>query len=567
MTIADINPGFVLILAGVLALVTPMGFLRGLLAVAAPAFALSLIFGPGELGVHGAFNVLGHTLTLHRFDALALPFAAAFSLGALLAGIYSLDRTTRGHVAPALIHAGGAIAAVLSGDIISFLLFAEVSALAAAALIWNGGGRLASHAAFRYLTIQVFAGSLILAGGAALAVGNASPTFEQLDIASPAGALILAGLLIKAGAPGVHFWIRDAYPRATPEGAVYLSMFTTKLAIYGLLRAFPGEPLLVWIGLAAAIWPLFFAVVEDDLRRVACYGLIAQNGLMMAAVGMGGPIPVGGAMTLAFAGVLYMGLAFMVFGAVDHRVGHARISGLGSLWRTMPLTTTFGLIAGLSIAAAPLSSGYLGKSMALSTLSQDGLELVWLAFMVASTAAALIIGIRAPVRAFFSRRPGSEPPEAPFNMILAMTITAFVSIASGFVPGFLLAMLPEGIDYPVFTWAGVSGQVQVIAFAALAFAILDWMRVDPRPRGGIARDVDDFYRGPMKVSLRWAARTFQRIVDRIIALAGQQGNKMRIAFMASLRPDGNVTRFIEAPSAIWVTAALIALLVIGYIVG
>ena len=71
---------------------------------------------------------------------------------------------------------------------------------------------------------------------------------SALDIAGTGWILLLA-FGIKAGFPLVHNWITDAYPESTPTGTVFLSAFTTKVAVYALARGLRREPTpLIWIG-------------------------------------------------------------------------------------------------------------------------------------------------------------------------------------------------------------------------------------------------------------------------------------------------------------------------------
>src|SRR5690606_20102555 len=117
----------------------------------------------------------------------------------------------------------------------------------------------------------------------------------------------------------------DAYPRSSPAGTVWLSVFTTKVAVYGLVRLFPGTDALVWIGAAMACFPIFYAVIENDLRRVLAYSLINQVGFMVCGVGLGTELALAGAVAHACNDVVFKGLLFMSMGAVLPRTGRIEI--------------------------------------------------------------------------------------------------------------------------------------------------------------------------------------------------------------------------------------------------
>ena len=90
--------------------------------------------------------------------------------------------------------------------------------------------------------------------------------------------MILCGILINTAAPPLSAWLADAYPESSPTGSVFLSAFTTKTAVYVLARGYAGTEELVWIGGAMALFPIFYAVIENDLRRVLGCSTINQIG-------------------------------------------------------------------------------------------------------------------------------------------------------------------------------------------------------------------------------------------------------------------------------------------------
>ena len=108
-----------------------------------------------------------------------------------------------------------------------------------------------------------------------------------------------------------------------------LSVFTTKLAVYALLRGFAGTELLIYIGATMALFPVFFALAENDLRRVLTYSLNSQLGFMVVGAGIGTPLAINGSIAHAVCSVLYQALLFMSIGAVLHRTGTTRATALG----------------------------------------------------------------------------------------------------------------------------------------------------------------------------------------------------------------------------------------------
>ena len=94
--------------------------------------------------------------------------------------------------------------------------------------------------------------------------------------------------------------MQDAYPEATISGTVILSGFTTQLAIYALARSYAGTEILIWIGAVMAIFPIFYAIIENDLRRVLTYSLNNQLGFMVVGIGIGTEMALNGTVSHAF---------------------------------------------------------------------------------------------------------------------------------------------------------------------------------------------------------------------------------------------------------------------------
>lgn len=101
------------------------------------------------------------------------------------------------------------------------------------------------------------------------------------------------------------------------------------MAVYALARGYPGTELLVYIGAAMTCFPIFWAVVENDLRRVLAYSLINQVGFMVCGIGIGTALAINGAVAHAFNDVIFKGLLFMSMGAVLHMTGRINGSDLG----------------------------------------------------------------------------------------------------------------------------------------------------------------------------------------------------------------------------------------------
>ncbi|RMG08801.1 MAG: Na(+)/H(+) antiporter subunit D [Planctomycetota bacterium] len=477
------------------------------------------------IGFTAHLTLFDYELTPVRVDRLSFLFAGLFHLALFLGTLYALHVDDAVQHVAAFGYAGSAIGAACAGDFVTLFVYWELVAFTSTFLIWARRSERAYAAGQRYLVYQVVSGVLLLAGvlwrvragGSLLFDEVGLPAYEGLaalpgQVAADPGAwLILLAVGIKCAFPGLHTWLTDAYPEATPTGTVFLSAFTTKLAVYVLIRAFPGAEVLVGIGAVMILFPIFYAVIENDLRRVLAYSMVNQIGFMVIGVGVGGALALDGAAAHAVADVLFKGLLFMCMGAVLHRTGTARASDLGGLWKSMPYTTALCLVGAAAISAFPLFSAFATKSMIVSAVAEEGRVAVWFAMVFASAGVLHHAGIKIPYCAFFAHDAGLRPREAPWNMRWAMSLAALLCVGIGCFPELLYGLLPAGVSYVPYTASHVVTQLQLLVFAVLAFVVLTRTGFHPDEVPGTNLDVDWLWR-------RLVARTLWHGVGDRVAL-------------------------------------------------
>ena len=361
-------------------------------------------------------------------------------------------------------------------------------------LIWARRTQRSYAAGMRYLIIQVLSGIILLVGTLFYAAENGTLEFNFIGLEGVAGWLIFISFGIKCAFPLVHNWLTDAYPEATVTGTVFLSAFTTKVAVYALARGYPGTELLVYIGAAMTCFPIFFAVIENDLRRVLAYSLINQVGFMVVGIGIGTALAINGAVSHAFNDVIFKGLLFMSMGAVLHMTGRINGSDLGGLYKTMPKTTVLCIVGAASISAFPLFSGFVSKSMVMSAALENGYDWIWLMLLFASAGVFHHAGIKIPYFAFFAHDSGIRVSDPPNNMLLAMLIAAGLCIAIGIYPAALYSLLPYDTGYNPYDATHVLAQTQLLFFSALAFVWLNLRGMYPPELRSTNLDFDWIYR-------------------------------------------------------------------------
>ena len=401
--------------------------------------------------------------------------------------------------------------------------------------------KASQSAAFRYVLVHIFGGLCLLAGIVFYIHDSGTTEFGYIGLGGVGSYLIFIGIALNAAIPPLHPWLQDAYPEATVTGAVFMSALTTKSAVYVMARTFPGSELLIWVGAIMTAIPIFYAVLENDIRRVLSYSLINQVGFMMCGIGIGTHLAINGTVSHAFCHILYKALLFMATGSVLHMTGKIRCTDLGGLYKTMPLTCLFCMIGAASISAFPLFSGFVSKSMIVSAAAHEKLIIIWLILQFASAGVFHHAGIKVPFFTFFSEDSGIRTKEPPLNMLLAMGIAAFLCIAIAIFPGPLYDILPYPVHYIPYTAAHVIGQLQLLMFGALAFCLLILSGYYPAEMRAINLDTDWFYRkGSSLVMLgvtslcSWVARLCENLFIRILPLRlGDLSKRPVSAFVVS----------------------------------
>ena len=550
------NPAL-LLLGGALLLPLLPARARPAALLGLPLLTLAAVWGVAD-GAQLAVTFLELELVPLRGSSVGRLFATIFALMAFAGALYALRQARLLEQVAAQAYAGGAIGVTFAGDLVTLFVFWELMAIGSTLVIWAANTPQAYRASMRYLLVHLFGGVVLMAGIAGHYVDSGSVAFVAMQPDSLAHWLILVGFLVNTGAPPLSAWIPDAYPEASPSGAVFLSAFTTKTAVFALLVGFPGATVLVWIGLWMIFYGIIYALLENDMRRILAYSIVNQVGFMVAGIGIGTEMALNGAAAHAFTHIIYKALLLMSAGSVLYATGKRKCTDLGGLFRTMPLTAFCGTIGALAISSFPLTSGFVSKSMISQAAGDEHLIWVWLALAAATAGVFLHAGIKFPWFVFFQKDSGLRPDEPPLNMRLAMLLFAALCIGLGIFYQPLYALLPFSTGFVPYTGSHVVVQLELLLFSGLAFFVMLPMLQRTLT---ITLDADWFYRrlAPVLVTAGFLAL---RAMGRTLAMARDGG--MRRIGAAALALHGPQALFART----WTTGGMAlwaALLLAGYL--
>jgi len=533
-----IHPGFIYIFGAFL-----VPFLKGrerlkqvyVLLLPILAFVTLILMSKGVLLAEGKtwiVTFMGYELILGRIDLLSMVFAYVFVIASFCMFLYSIHiKEDWQHIA-ALVYIGSTLGVVFAGDLLTLFFFWEMMACASLFIVWYGKTKSASSAGFRYIMVHSFGGVCLLAGVLIHLQNGGSLAFDSFTWGIGSEYLgiylILLAFLINVAVPPLGAWLADAYPEASVTGAVFLTAFTTKSAIYVLIRGFPGVEMLIWLGAIMALYGVVFAVLENDIRRLLAYHIISQVGYMVCGVGMGvfgtaaGEMAINGSTAHAFCHILYKAVLFMGMGAVIEVTGRRKLTELGGIYKYMPITFWLYMIGAFSISGFPLFNGFISKTMVVYASGMWGYSAIWLMLELASVGTFLHTGLKLPWGVWFARdTPVCEAREPPKNMLAAMGLTAFLCVLLGVYPKILYNILPYPVHYEPYGAGHVIAMCQLLVFTFVAFWMLrDKLHGTPT----ITLDTDWFYRLPGKWVIRFCngpLMAFASFMDRnVMKMAG-----------------------------------------------
>ena len=467
----DFLPPAMILLLGALLIGPTRGALRTAVVLVTPLLTLAAVWQVPD-GVVLTLQFLQYPIEPIEGSPVRRLFATIFALMAFGGGLYAYRQARWFELAAAYAYAAGAIGVSFAGDLISLFLFWELMALFSTVVVWCGGTPGARAAGIRYAIMHLLGGVILKVGIEGVMVHTGSIEVRPMLADNFDHWMILIGILINAAAPPLSAWLSDAYPESSPTGSVFLSAFTTKTAVLALILLFPGEPLLIGIGLFMVMYGIIYALLENNIRRILAFSIVNQVGFMVCAIGIGTQMAINGAAAHAFAHIIYKALLFMSAGAVVYRTGLNKCSEVGGLFRTMPLTAVCGIIGALAISGFPLTSGFTTKTMISQAAANE--SLVWVYFLLAAASAGVFLhaGIKFPWFVFFQRDSGLRPKDAPWNMAVAMVLFSALCILFGVAPQLLYDYLPYPVDYKAYTAGKVVFYLQLLLFSGLAFFLL-----------------------------------------------------------------------------------------------
>ncbi len=341
-----------------------------------------------------------------------------------------------------LLTMGFTMGCFLSGDLLTYYIFFEMTTLFSFFLVMHKGTERARRTGFMYLIVCFAGGGLLLISLVWVYVHNGSFGFHYLQGISVL--LFIIGCVVKAGAFPLHFWLPEAHPIAPSPVSALLSGITIKIGVYGLIRLFMVQEAIYWMETIAVLSMLFgviLALVQTDVKRMLAYSSISQVGYMLLGVSLSS-LGIAGGIFHMINHALFKGLLFLCMGTVIYSTGERRIGKLGGLYKKMPYTMISCIIASLAIAGMPLFNGFASKTVIFGAIPDTSLKITFI-FVCAGTF-TLICKLNKHV--FFGELPDNlkKTEEVPLLMVISMIVLSIACILIGVFPNFIFENLYAG---------------------------------------------------------------------------------------------------------------------------
>jgi len=408
----------------------------------------AMTFGTVVPGIDIAFSV----------EPLGMLFAALASSLWIVNSIYSIGymrgnnekHQTRFYTFFA-IALFAAIGIAFADNLFTLFLFYEILTLSTYPLVSHKGDRDTIRSARVYLGVLLTTSIGILlpaivwtyvaAGTGTFAVGG----ILEGKLAGPAVGLLLFLYLFgigKAAVMPVHRWLPAAMVAPTPVSAllhavavVKAGVFTiTKVIIYifgvDFLFAEPSSSFMLYAAAFTIIAASVVALRQTNIKRMLAYSTIAQLSYVVMAAAVLKPLAEIGAAIHIVAHAFGKITLFFAAGAIYVAAKKTELSQLKGIGRRMPWTMAAFTIGALSMIGVPPTGGFVSKWYILAGAFEAD-NYVALMTIIGSTALNAAYFMPVIYMAWFMEEdtpPVKEHGEAPFPMVLALTITAALTL-------------------------------------------------------------------------------------------------------------------------------------------
>ncbi len=432
---------------------------------------------------------IGISFSIDPIGAGLATFAALLVTASLIYSLRYFDSTDGLFHALMLVFLTAMVGFSLTGDLFNLVVFFELmSAVAYALTAYRIEERGPLQGAINFAISNSIAAYAMFLGVGLLYARTGALNMAQIGAtldghrADPlvvvAMALLFIGFLTKAAAIPVHFWLADAHAVAPTPVCVLFSGVMVELGVYAIARLYwtmfagPLGPhadalraILIAVGTVTALWGAVMCFVQRHLKRLLAFSTISHVGLFLCGIGLLSAQGLAAVSTYVIGHGLTKAALFMLTGVLLHRFGTVDEFDLHGRGRALPVVGVLFGIAGLLLAAVPMTTAFFGKSLLDGAAVAGGFPWLPTVFVISSmcTGGAVLrvggrvfLGWGTPEPRGGERHPqGAEEQDeenvardrTPPLMVLVPAVLLVGAVVIGLVPGLVPGIEREAAHF------------------------------------------------------------------------------------------------------------------------
>ncbi len=332
----------------------------------------------GSIENSGEIDIFGFKLIILHNHIYSKFFAYAFLISLIIGVFASLSANHNKEIILGNLACAAALIGVFAGDLIILFFAIEALMIVSCMMIFIGRTASAKPAAVRYFMMHFIAGACMLGGVILITTISESREIsiitENLSLRNGyflASSLILTALLINAAVAPFSSWMTDAYPEAKTSGTLFLTSYTTKVALFGMMLMFKGAGILYYFGIFTMLYGALYSVIETNLRRIACFSSISHTGFALICISYGDDNLMIALAALMFFKIISKALVLSCAGRLSEILGITHVSHLSRLPQGFRFIT-FGFIFGLCFMLSfPFTGTFIAKQIIIEHVGID----------------------------------------------------------------------------------------------------------------------------------------------------------------------------------------------------
>ena len=359
------------------------------------------------------------------------------------------------------------IGVFLALDLVLFYFFWEMMLVPLYFLIGIWGHERRIYATLKFFLFTQASGLLMLLGILGLYFVHGQNTglytFNYLDLLGTSfppslGMLLMlsffAAFAVKLPAVPFHTWLPDAHTEAPTAGSVILAGLVLKAGAYGFLRLliplFPETAsqftvIAMVLGVLGILYGALVAFGQTDLKRLVAYTSVSHMGFVLLGIFAWNKLALEGAVVVMLSHGISTGALFILVGSLYDRIKTHDMERMGGLWSTVPRLGGTAMVFALASLGLPGLGNFVGELLVLLGVYQVNVPLAILATL--GLIMATVYALWMMQRVFFgARTEDRKVPDLDLRESAIMVVLIVLIVWLGLFPKTVLTTAEPALE-------------------------------------------------------------------------------------------------------------------------